>query len=71
VVTIYRKSPFTGEQGEMTFAVDADVFKAAHIAWEKGAMIQDAFPFLSAGEREFLKTGITPEEWDHFIGEEE
>jgi hypothetical protein len=26
--------------------------------------IQDIFPNLKAGEREFLKTGITDEEWN-------
>ncbi len=28
------------------------------------ALIQDAFPHLSDNDREFLLTGITPEEWD-------
>jgi len=26
--------------------------------------IQDIFPQLDADQREFLKTGITPDEWD-------
>lgn len=30
-----------------------------------GALIQDAFPDLSAGDREFLITGFSPEGWDH------
>tara|TARA_R100000773_G_C4199947_1_gene102780 strand:- start:762 stop:974 length:213 start_codon:yes stop_codon:yes gene_type:complete len=34
-------------------------------------LIQDAFPNLSADEREFIKTGITPEEWDNMCQEEE
>lgn len=29
-----------------------------------GALIQNAFPTLAPDEREFLMTGITPEEWD-------
>ena len=36
-----------------------------------GKLIQDAFPSLSADEREFLMTGITPEEWNSIFGEEE
>lgn len=28
-----------------------------------GAAVQDAFPHLTADDREFIKTGITPEEW--------
>lgn len=40
--------------------------------WEAGGiLIQDAFPHLSADDREFLMTGITPEEWDEEFGEEE
>ena len=26
--------------------------------------LQDAFPHLSAGDREFIKSGVTQEEWD-------
>lgn len=33
--------------------------------------IQDEFPELTADEREFLMTGITPEEWTEMFGEEE
>ena len=29
-----------------------------------GSTIQDIFPQLSSSDREFLKTGITDEEWD-------
>jgi hypothetical protein len=33
--------------------------------FEKGMeTIQDIFPDLSADDREFIKTGITAEEWD-------
>lgn len=33
--------------------------------WQmKGRFIQDAFPMLSPGEREFIQSGITPEEWN-------
>lgn len=34
----------------------------------RGAMIQTAFYFLNAGEREFLMTGMTPEHWDQIFG---
>ena len=33
--------------------------------------IQDFFPELNADDREFLKTGITPEEWNETFPEEE
>lgn len=34
-----------------------------------GMLIQHAFPDLSADEREFLMTGITPEEWNETFEE--
>lgn len=40
-------------------------------AWQNGAHIQNAMPELTADEREFLLTGMTPEEWDATFGEEE
>ena len=40
-------------------------------AWRSGVSIQVAFPHLSADEREFIMTGVTPEEWTAEFGEEE
>lgn len=40
-------------------------------AWEEGAFIQDALPWLPAADREFIMTGITPEEWDAAFPPEE
>ena len=37
--------------------------------WLDGALIQDAMPSLTADEREFIKTGITGEEWNEIFGE--
>lgn len=36
--------------------------------YREGALMQNAFPFLDANEREFLMTGITPHEWDNMFG---
>ncbi len=30
--------------------------------------IQNVFPHLSADDREFIMTGVTPEEWDEAFG---
>jgi hypothetical protein len=38
-------------------------------AYLEGALLQNAFPNLSPGEREFIKTGITDEEFAAFVGE--
>jgi hypothetical protein len=40
-------------------------------AWKAGAFVQDAFPHLSAADREWFLTGIIEEEWRELVGEEE
>tara|TARA_X000001388_G_scaffold16317_1_gene10090 strand:- start:352 stop:567 length:216 start_codon:yes stop_codon:yes gene_type:complete len=60
-----RFSPISGKINVM----DLDVTKDQFVAWEKGALIQDAFPNLTPDEREFLKTGVTRDEWDAMFGD--
>lgn len=38
-------------------------------AWTNGTHIQDAMPDVPAPLREFVMTGVTPEEWDEMFGE--
>jgi len=33
--------------------------------WVAGELIQNAMPELTEDEREFIKTGATPEEWEN------
>jgi hypothetical protein len=40
-------------------------------AYEDGAHIQDAFPYLTAGQRELIITGINDEMWGDMFGDEE
>jgi hypothetical protein len=37
-------------------------------AYERGSLLQEAFPNLDADQREFIKTGITKEEWIEIYG---
>ncbi len=41
------------------------------ILWRGGLLIQDAFPELSQADCEFIKTGITDEEWDTIMSEDD
>ena len=68
---ITRRSPFTHKLHTMEIPLSRSEFEKRTTLWESGMLIQDAFPMLSADEREFIKTGITPEEWDAAFGEEE
>ena len=57
---ITRTSPFSNK----TNIMEIDVTEEQIALWESGVLIQNAMPNLSADEREFIKTGITPAEWD-------
>jgi hypothetical protein len=62
---ITRKSMFT--QREHTMEIDVTHEQLA--AWRGGMLIQEAMPHLSADEREFIMTGVTPTEWNDTFGE--
>jgi len=36
--------------------------------WQSGKLAQDAFPYLTADQREFLISNTTPKEWEQFFG---
>ena len=50
---------------------EIDVTPEQIALWEGGELLQVALAGVSAEDREFIKTGITPEEWDAMVGEEE
>ena len=65
---VTRTSAFTG----VTRTLDLDISEQNLQDWEEGLLlIQDASPNLTSEEREFIMTGITPEEWAAEFGEEE
>ena len=44
------------------------VAKADVAKWQQGTLLQDAFRYLNADQREFVKTGTTPAEWENIFG---
>ena len=66
---IRRVSEFSGIVRELEIDVTVEQIHQ----WRCGMLIQDAMPHLSADDREYLITGMTPEEWDGLFptGEEE
>lgn len=65
-----NRSPFTGEVYRMQLDLTEEQFQEQYEAWQSGVLIQNAFPTLNADEREFIKTGIPPVEWEKYIGED-
>lgn len=63
---ITRKSPFNGNINTK----EIPVTEVQIANWEAGMLIQNAMPNISADDREFIMTGITPEEWKAIFGEE-
>lgn len=61
---ITRTSMLTGR----TRTFDLDITEEQIDRYNRGALIQDAFPNLSDDEREFMMTGSTAEEWDDAFG---
>ena len=39
--------------------------------WRNGELIQHVMPDLSPDEREFIMTGIHPDEWEETVGKEQ
>lgn len=64
---ITRTSNYSG----IKRTLDLPVTQEQIDAWEAGALIQNAMPSLSPDDREFLKTGITPDEWNEMFPKED
>jgi hypothetical protein len=67
MIEFVRKCPFTNKTNSMVL----DVTEEQVARWENGELIQNTMPNLSADEREFIMTGITPEQWARVFGGEE
>jgi len=63
---IKRTSILTGKVHEREIPCTEDQL----IKWKSGLLIQHAMPELSPEDREFLISGITPEEWQREFGKE-
>ena len=63
---ITRKSLISGNINTMSLPITEEQYTA----WEQGTLVQVAMPHLTPDEREFVMTGITPEEWAETFGEE-
>lgn len=60
VVQVTKKSPFTGKENTMSIVLDLNDLRN----WEsRNLLIQEALPYLTPEEREFIMTGYTPEDW--------
>lgn len=70
-MVVTAPSQMTGKEHSVELPMTAAEYKRAMEAYNRGALIQNAFPALNASQREFLMTGITDEEWKTLEKEEE
>jgi hypothetical protein len=56
---IHRRSLISGKTNTMDLPVTEEQIET----WQNGGLIQDIFPELTPDEREFIKTGISSDEW--------
>ena len=61
---VTKQSPISGTVNSM----ELPVTEAQLEAHRNGEHAQNVFPTLSAEEREFLISGITPKEWNDLFG---
>ncbi len=62
-------SQISGKENILDIAITEEEYSRVLNRFNTGEHIQKIIPHISAPEREFLKTGITPEEWISTFGE--
>jgi hypothetical protein len=69
MATVTKKSMISGVVRTMEIPqYTQEEFDNRYILWREGKiLLQDAFEDTSANAREFIKTGMTVEEWDQYI----
>jgi hypothetical protein len=63
IMLLTRTSQLSGKQHTMDLAITEEQIDN----FISGVKVQDAFPHLKPHEREFILTGMTPEEWDDLV----
>ena len=68
-----KRSVISGVTRTMSFPMyEQDEFDRRLIAWKDGKLtLQDAFPEISPSAREFVKDGMTTEEWNNYLNYED
>lgn len=66
---IERKSIVSGKVNKMDIDITSE--QLFDFINGKSGLAQEAFPHLSADEREFIISGIHPDEWNELFGNED
>ena len=66
---ITKKSSLSGVEHTLDIDITEEQFQRVEMRFFTQELIQNILPNVSLGEREFLMTGITQEEWDETFNE--
>ena len=68
MISVKKRSALSGETNTMALPITEEEYR-----WflRGELLVQEAFPDMDIGQREFLISGITPEEWEAAFGDEE
>lgn len=67
MIQVTRQSVLTRQMNTMELPIEQEHLDIYDTVGD--ILVQDAFPNLSAEQREFLISGITPQEWNKYIGD--
>jgi hypothetical protein len=67
-VNLTKKSSITGREHTMDLPITQEQLDRYE---RREGLVQQIFPDLSPDLREFVMTGITPEEWDRYMKDPE
>lgn len=67
MAVVTRRSRLTGRANSREVAADAARIAEWDAMGRPAPFVQDYFPELDEEDREFLLTGITPEEWEELV----
>lgn len=68
---ITKTSELSGKTNSMNLPVTEPQLDDFVNRKERGLLVQNIFPHLTPDQREFLLTGVTPEEWNAVFPEED
>lgn len=67
-IELIKKSDLSGKEHTMFLPISKkDFLSKEHQRKNEPNLIQDVYPEFSSAQREFIKSGITPEEWDNVL----
>lgn len=68
---VTRRSPLTGQTNTMDLPVTQAQLDEMALPPSERRYVQEIFPNLTPSQREFIKTGYTPEDWEEMFPPED